>query len=239
MFDPLHVYGFDIETDTTPIVGPDGQPGYNPGLDPLRGSVTEIVLATSDPATSGVLDIATHLSEGQMLLALDEVLDAIEPGLLATWGGGNFDIPFLHTRAQAHLADIGPIGLRPTHQDGLSPKYDPIAGHGPLFPGLDGRLGHSGVYTCVWERIDPDGSPGVPHQHLDVAHAYRAFAAEHGIKWGLKPVCQYLGIEMIEVDREEMHLLTPAEREAYVLSDGNGTRRLALRLLGHPDWMDA
>jgi hypothetical protein len=41
-----------------------------------------------------------------------------------------------------------------------------------------------------------------------------------------------LGITVIEVDRERMHLLTQAQRIAYAASDTRATRELAIRLLG-------
>jgi len=45
-------------------------------------------------------------------------------------------------------------------------------------------------------------------------------------------VARALGIEVIEVDRERMHLLTQAQRTAYAASDTRATRELAIRGLG-------
>ena len=46
---------------------------------------------------------------------------------------------------------------------------------------------------------------------------------------GLKPMAKLVGLEPIEVDRERMHLLTDAERQAYVASDAEVTRALIIR----------
>lgn len=221
-FSPDHVYSLDIETSTALVTGPDGKPGYNPGLDPLLGFITEAVVVGAE-AGEVFTGEGTADDEARLLLNLDNHIFGLAPGLLTTWNGGPFDLPFLQTRSEENAVSLG---LRVAHQDGLKPKYDALPGHGPEAWGLDGNKGHSGVYSGTWAALR-----GI-HAHLDVSYAYKAFADKHGIKWGLKPVCEAFGISMITVDRTEMHLLTPAERREYVMSDGNGTRLLALNMLG-------
>lgn len=242
MIDAAHVYALDIETSTEPVVGPDGDPGYNPGLDPLLGFITETVVATGDPETERVFTGGSRGDEVAILRGLDQHLAGglgidLPAGLIATWGGANFDLPFVHTRALLTMPygnpDRDPLavyGLRIVHTDFMAPKYPPIRGHGPDWPGLDGRLGHSGSYTGFWRT-----NGGGKHAHLDIAPLFKPFAERYGITWGLKPVCEALGHPMISVDREQMHLLSDEERRAYVMSDGNGTRFLALVVLGLVD----
>lgn len=236
--DAAHVYALDIETSTEPVIGPEGESAYNPGLDPLLGYVTEAVVATGDPETERVFSGGCREDEVAILRGLDQHLAGglgadLPAGLIATWGGANFDLPFLHTRALLTMPYGNPARdplaaypLRLVHTDFMAPKYKPIRGHGPDWPGLDGALGHSGSYTGFWRAADGE------HTHLDVAPLFKPFAEKYGIKWGLKPVCEALGHPMISVDREQMHLLSAEERRAYVMSDGDGTRFLALVVLG-------
>jgi hypothetical protein len=229
-FSPSQILALDIETSTEPVVGPESVSGladYNPGLNPLLGFITEIAIKGQNADDDVVFDGA----EASILARTDAHLTSLPAGLIATWNGGPFDLPFIATRvAIMDPWGTGTYGMALSHQDGLKPKYDALPGHGTKVPGLDGELGHSGVYSATWTALG-----GTRHAHLDVSYAYKGFAEQYGIKFGLKPVCEALGIPMIEVDRERMHLLSEDERRAYVLSDVNGTRLLALGLLGHID----
>lgn len=207
-FDASTIYALDIETDTS------GQPidGVPAGLDPRNARITEIAVA--DASGGRVFE---HRSEATMLGSADDYLRSLEPGLIVTWNGSHFDLPYLHDRAvRADVADPG-LGLRLIPQPALRPKYGYLPGH---------AVGYGGV----WERSAR--RPYLVHQMLDVSYAYRETAQRLGVKWSLKPVCEALGIPMIVVDRERMHELTPQERAAYAMSDVNGTRELAIRLLG-------
>ena len=78
------VYGLDIETDTT-----------ENGLDPRVAAVVTVALVgpTYEEVFTG--------PESQLLTDLDARLAQLEPGVLATWNGSAFDLPFLADRAAA------------------------------------------------------------------------------------------------------------------------------------------
>lgn len=76
------VYGLDIETDTDVD-----------GLDPLVGAVLAVAVATADG------DIVLDGPEPEILRSLDDLLCGLPAGVLATWNGGRFDLPYLATRS--------------------------------------------------------------------------------------------------------------------------------------------
>lgn len=79
------VYGLDIETDTTVD-----------GLDPLVARVVAIAISTED---------GEHVFDGaelDILRATDHTLATLEPGVLVTWYGSGFDLPFLEHRISRH-----------------------------------------------------------------------------------------------------------------------------------------
>ncbi len=211
MHDAAHVYSFDIETDTS--VQADGR---QYGLEPLNAGITEISLAWDPsvlPGGGAVFATGYGLNEADIIMEFDKMLYGLPPGLLVGWNSSFFDLPFILTRAEA----LG-IGHR-LHlhaQPGLVPKYDPTPPH-------------TCGYSAVWGTSTP-----IPHQHLDIQWHYEAAAKLLGIKWGLKPVAVAYGLDMVEVDRENMHLLTADKRRAYALSDAVGTRNLGLHMLGLP-----
>ena len=88
-------YGLDIETDTT-----------SDGLDPERSSV--VAVAVVGPGVARVVE-PRGSGEPELLADLDELLAALPPGVLVTWNGRGFDLPFLRRRAE--LLGV-PIGLR-------------------------------------------------------------------------------------------------------------------------------
>ena len=201
MFDAAHIYGLDIETDTSG--------GY--GLDPNRGGITSVAIATAER------DIVIALGDGtesELLVALGYELDQLPDGLLGTWNGAVFDFPFIDCRLNRLGFGDASWGPVLTFQPGLKPKYEPTPGY-------------EGGYAVNWVT-----SSGGGHTHLDISWAYKRHAERAGIKHSLKPVAKSLGIDMVEVDRENIHLLTEAEERAYVASDARGTRELVLRRLG-------
>lgn len=205
-----HVYGLDIETDTTPETPEELAAGYKPGnrgLDPRIGRVTSAAVAFD-----GGCKVFRHDDEAELLSDLYSWLHDQEPGLICTWNGANFDFPFLHDRAEANELDVRRY-LHMTVDPALAPKYAPLPGH---------KSGY---------RVDFETRSKVRHAHLDLAYALKAKAEQLGVKWSLKPVMTALGVDMIEVDRTKMHLLTPEEEEAYVASDAIGTRVGAIKLL--------
>lgn len=203
-----HIYGLDIETDTTPETPEELAAGYKPGnrgLDPRIGSVINIAIAHADG------EEVFRGPESEMLSAAFRWLQQAPVGLISTWNGSPFDFPFLADRLRAN--GDARDWLRMSPNPDLKPKYEALPGH-------------AGGYDVSVPTI-----AGVDHAHLDVAYALKAKAAELGVSWSLKPVMKALGVDMVEVDRERIHLLTPAEQDAYVASDARGAREAAIRLL--------
>jgi DNA polymerase elongation subunit (family B) len=132
--------------------------------------------------------------------------------ILADWNGANFDVPFLVTRAAMHeipLFKFNAVGV-PERKG----SYGPCKGH------------KSG-YALQWGK----------HDHADIWPSYREYAKQMDLRGptgkptsGLKPVAKSFGIEMTEVDREKMELLSVSERASYNISDVFGTFRLAQQL---------
>ena len=184
---PVHWYGLDIETDTT-----------IDGLDPAISAVVAIAVVGAD------IEVVLEGDERRMLTDLDEVLEGLPAGVIVTWNGAGFDLPFLADRSR-----LNQVGL------GLALRLDlSIAGRGDPLPG------HIGAYRAHWHQ----------HRHLD---GYQLFRADAGcaldISCGLKPLARYLGLPVVEVDRSAIHELSPATRRAYVASDARLARQLVMR----------
>lgn len=86
------LYGLDIETDTA-----------IDGLDPEVAAIVAVAVATSTET------FVLTGSERTILMSLDALLADLPPGLLTTWNGTGFDLPFIATRAERWCV---PIGLR-------------------------------------------------------------------------------------------------------------------------------
>ncbi|MFZ6004732.1 MAG: 3'-5' exonuclease [Actinomycetota bacterium] len=183
------VYGLDIETDTT----------VN-GLDPVVAAVVTVALACP-----GYEEIFTG-EEAMLLAQLDERLDELEPGVIATWNGASFDLPFIADRAA--LYDL-PMGLRLQLDPGLR-------GGSPL-------PGHRGAYRAGW----------YDHTHID---AYRLYRGDVGpalrISCSLKSIARFVGLAPIEVDRTRIHDLSNEVLHAYAASDARLARILTERRWG-------
>lgn len=142
--------------------------------------------------------------EASILRRLDACLASLAPGVLITWNGARFDLPFISDRAR--LLDI-PLGLR------LVPDHRTRT-HRPPLPG------HAGGYLASWYA----------HTHLDAYALYRSdVGASMGIPCGLKSLARLAGLTPVEVDRTDIHNLSPESLDAYVASDAELTRELALR----------
>jgi uncharacterized protein YprB with RNaseH-like and TPR domain len=181
------VYGLDIETDTT--------------IDGLDPAVSPVVLAAlSTPAGDEIFDG----DEPDLLAALDARLRDLPPGILATWNGAAFDLPFVADRAGA--AGV-PLGLT------LVPDPTVVLGRGPL-------RGHTGAYRATWHA----------HRHID---AYRMYRGDVGrvlrISCSLKAIARVVGLTPVEVDRERIHELSREVLDAYVTSDARLARMLTER----------
>jgi len=193
----LPFYGLDIETDTT----------VN-GLDPRVAAVVSI--AVVGPGLELVLD---GDNESAMLAALDQTLRDTPPGVLVTWNGGGFDLPFLFDRGIATGVSLG-LELRADSS---------IAGHHEPLPG------HSSAYRGRWGA----------HAHLDAYQMYRADVGRAlDISCGLKPLARLVGLPLVSVDREQIHSLDPQTRRAYVASDAWLAAEMAKRRPTAMRWVD-
>ncbi len=123
------IYGLDIETDTR-----------NDGADPTIAPVITVALSGRN------FDEIFVGSEAYILTALDDRLSTLAPGVLATWNGSTFDLPFIADRARLLGLDLG-----------LQLCVDPRLTMGrALLPG------HGGAYRAAWHR----------HGHLDTFRLY-------------------------------------------------------------------
>ncbi len=184
------VYGLDIETDTSVD-----------GLDPAVAPV--VTVALSNPA----FDEVFAGREDEILLDLDERLAELEPGVIATWNGAAFDLPFLADRAALH--GIG-LGLRLRLDRSMTMRHAPLPGH-------------PGSYRACWHR----------HSHVD---AYRLYRADVGtslrVSCSLKSIARLVGLRPIEVDRTRIHDLNHEALHAYASSDARLARVLTERRWG-------
>jgi uncharacterized protein YprB with RNaseH-like and TPR domain len=186
------LYGLDIETDTS-------ADGLDPGVAP-------IVAVALSCASEGEFVITG--CEAGILATLDARLAAIAPGVLVTWNGGAFDLPFLASRA----ANAG-VSL------GLELAWDPAAyrlGRVPL-------AGHVGTYAAAWYG----------HQHLDAYRAWRTLTPDPEVPCGLKSVARAAGFEPVDVDSSRIHGLDLEDLRLYVASDASIARRLAQQRWSH------
>lgn len=179
------LYGLDIETDTT-----------IDGLDPERSAVVAVSLSTADG------QLTFRGPERQLLAALDRHLAELPPGVLVTWNGSGFDLPFLADRARRVNVRLG---LRLVADDALPHRHPPIAGH-------------ASPYRATWHR----------HGHLDACCLYRTLVPE-GTSCSLKPLARAAGLPVVEVDASAIHELHVHSLDRYVASDAWLTRELATR----------
>ncbi len=196
MFPAERIYAFDAETDTS----------RGHGLNPLKARITDLSLSTEAGD-----EVFSDADEADLLTAFDDAIYDLPPGLLLTWNGTHFDLPFLDTRFDRNGLLHHGFSFIPT--PAYPPKYE-------LLPGHDSGL--TATYAC---------KTGV-HAHLDIAYAAKAIADREHIKWALKPVARALGIDMIELDRTHLERYSEEERRAYVGSDSRGTRQVGMHLLG-------
>jgi hypothetical protein len=186
----LAVYGLDIETDTT-----------ENGLDPRVAAVVTVALAGP-----GYEEVFTG-PESRLLVDLDARVGELEPGVLATWNGAAFDLPFLADRAALHGL---PLGLRLQHDPSITMRRAPLPGH-------------RGAYRASW----------YDHGHLD---AYRLYRGDVGpalrISCSLKSIARFVGLAPLEVDRTRIHDLSNEALHAYAASDARLARILTERRWG-------
>jgi DNA polymerase elongation subunit (family B) len=180
---PPIAYGLDIETDT-------GAGGLDPGC-------AEVLAAAV--AGEGWTMVFTG-PEPALLRSLDAFLAELPRGVIVTWNGAAFDLPFLSDRA-AHCGIS--TGLRLRLDPTIARRHPPLAGH-------------RGAYRARWYG----------HRHLDAYRAHRALHPEPELACSLKAVAERAGLEAVAVDRSRVHELPAEDLRRYVESDA----RLALCL---------
>jgi DNA polymerase elongation subunit (family B) len=185
---PPPVYGFDVETDTS-----------LDGLDPGRSGIVAAAVST---ARSTV--VFSDADEATLLDRLDWHLASLEPGVVATWNGSAFDLPFVADRARRHGLVLG---LRLRHDPTIARRHPPLAGH-------------RGAYRASWHG----------HAHLD---GYQVFRADVGpalsMSSSLKAVARLCGLHPVQLDASALHRATPGDVREYVASDACCTRELVAR----------
>lgn len=184
------LYGLDIETDTT-----------IDGLDPQVSPIVAVAVATNDGTTVLLGD------EADILHRLEQTLDALPAGVIVTWNGAGFDLPFLAHRSRVCSV---PLSLRVVGH--------PWAADPPT--AIDANDGPEPASLSVWGA----------HGHLDGYRVYRSdVGATLRLSCGLKSMARLVGLSPVEVDRTDISSLSAAALHAYVASDAELARELVLR----------
>jgi DNA polymerase elongation subunit (family B) len=179
------LYGLDIETDTA-----------TDGLDPRVSAVVAVAVSTPDR------DVVLTGPEAELLHGVESILGELPAGVIVTWNGSAFDLPYLADRAG--LCGV-PLGLH------LTPD--------PALPTRTPLPGHDGSYRARWG----------PHRHLDAYRVYRNDLKRLlDVSCSLKSVARLLGMPVVEVDASRVHALEPDHLAAYVASDAHLARDAAL-----------
>jgi DNA polymerase elongation subunit (family B) len=181
------VYGLDIETDTT-----------IDGLDPQVGRILAVAVADTEG------EAVFTGPEPTLLAAVDAHLADLDAGVIVTWNGARFDLPYLATRS----ARLGcPLGLELVPDDRHTSHHPPLPGH-------------LGGYRARWHG----------HAHLDAYALYRGdLGPAVRVPCSLKAVAALAGLAPVEVDAAQIHALDAHTLATYVASDAACARHLALR----------
>ena len=150
------------------------------------------------------IELAIDGAEADVLTELDRTIAALPAGVLITWNGSAFDLPFLVDRAR--IAGIT-LGLRIRLDPGIVLSREPLRGH-------------PGAYRARWYH----------HRHLDGYRLYRSeIDPESGVSCGLKPLARHFGLDVVEVARDRIHELDREMLRRYVTSDAALARELVAR----------
>lgn len=177
------IYGIDIEIDTQA-----GRP------DPNVASIRTVALSGD-----GFDEVFTG-HEATLFELLDTTLASLYPGVLATWNGGTFDLPFLANRARIVGVELG-LELRLDRRLTLHRRPLP---------------GHAGAYRCAWGH----------HLHLDT---FRLYGCDAPSSWpALRSIGRLVGLgggggpldRTHDLDNEALHAHAPSDaRLARVLAE--------------------
>jgi uncharacterized protein YprB with RNaseH-like and TPR domain len=180
------LYGLDIETDT--------EAG---GLDPSRAAILAVAVSTT------IGDVVFQGDESSILTRVDAYLAGLAPGVIVTWNGATFDLPFIARRAERGGLELG-LRLR---LDERMAVRDPL-------PWLEG------AYRATWHD----------HGHLD---GYRLYRGDVGrtlpVSCSLKSISRMVGLSPVEVDVVNLHALHRTDVATYVASDARMARLLVDR----------
>lgn len=178
------IIGFDIETDTS-----------TGGLDPRSSAVVAVAL-------SGDLGDEVVLGEERDILErADHRIAEFGPGLLVTWNGAGFDLPFIEHRARMLGLELG---LRTTEDPVRRSRREPARS----------------AVRALWHGL----------VHLDGYQLYRADVGHTlGLSCGLKPLARLIGLSPVELDRTTLHTQEPDEVAQYVASDARIAAELVRR----------
>lgn len=157
-------YGIDIETDATG------------GVDPAVAAIRTIALsgAAFDDEFTG--------AEADLLQALNARLATLPAGVLATWNGATFDLPYIADRARILGVDLD---LQLCRDRRLTFGRTLLPGHGSAYRGAWGSHGHVDTFRlyghtdgpAVWSSLRTIGRlvglgtpPTVARRHDDLTN---------------------------------------------------------------------
>lgn len=178
-----HVYGIDMEIDTKAGV-----------VDPAVAAVRSVAISGRN------FDDLFTGSEVEILRDLDHRLSELPAGVLVSWNGSIFDLPYIAERARLIGVDLG-LALC------LDPRL--TLGRRPL-------PGHAGAYRAAWGE----------HRHLDTFRLFGRSGAD-GPQGPMARLARRMGIG--GVPSRPAHDLTAEAVHAHAASDARLARVLAER----------
>lgn len=177
-------YGIDIETDTAL--------GVDPAVSPIR--IVALSGATFDEEFTG--------GEADLLRALDARLATLPPGVLATWNGATFDLPYIADRARVLGVELHLQLCRDRRLDfGRT-----------LLPG------HASAYRGAWDK----------HGHVDTFRLY-GHTGGPSVWSSLRTIGRLVGLGTVPTVAPRHDDLTNEALHAHASSDARLARVLAER----------
>ncbi len=211
-------YGLDIETDTT-----------IDGLDSRCSAIVAVAISTTEG------DEVFMGDEESVLLGTDSFLSLLDPGVIVTWNGSSFDLPFIMERADRLGLSLGLNGTREPRPGRSAERLGPRRLEtGPAVQHSAGCSAESDTEPSVARSGVVETTCGASrwwnHRHLDGYRLYRGDVARVlGVSCGLKPLSKMVGLRPVEVDRSRIHDLDEVQMRAYVASDARLAREMVLR----------